>query len=155
MNDQSAPLASLEELTGFNALVGYSLTEWQDGYAKLVLPLRPEHLNRSGILHGGVMTTMIDVSCGFTGAFTGDPETRKTAVTLSLSVQFIGKANPDGLLTATARRRGGGSRIFFADADLTDADGALIATGSGTFRLRTQGGPQAEPSGPRPAGDGT
>lgn len=133
----------LEDMAGFNAIIGYRLTQWSDGHAQLVLPLRADHLNRSGILHGAVSMAMLDVAGGYTGIHTGDAGDRKAAVTLSLSVQFIGKARPDGLLTATGRKRGGGSRIFFADSELIDADGQLVATGSGTYRVRTTAGQPA------------
>jgi hypothetical protein len=35
------------------------------------------------------------------------------------------------------RRCSGGRRIFFSNCEVRDAEGRLVATGSGTFKYRT------------------
>ncbi len=40
-------------------------------------------------------------------------------------------------LTASATLSGGGRRIFFSNCEVRDAEGRLVATGSGTFKYRT------------------
>jgi len=72
---------------------------------------------------------------GFAGCYTGDPERRQMALTLSLTVNFLGQARGDRL-SAEARRTGGGKSTYFAEADVRDATGALVATGTGVFRYR-------------------
>jgi acyl-coenzyme A thioesterase PaaI-like protein len=60
-------------------------------------------------------------------------------VTLSLNTSFIGQASADTILTAKARRTGGGQTVFFARCDLLDGEGHLIATGEGSFKyLRSE-----------------
>ncbi len=39
-------------------------------------------------------------------------------------------------LTASARRSGGGRKIFFSTCEVRDRDGRLVATGSATYRYR-------------------
>ena len=45
---------------GFNQELGFVIADWQDGSAELQQQLSPQLLNRSDILHGGVVSTLID-----------------------------------------------------------------------------------------------
>ncbi|MEJ1978233.1 MAG: hypothetical protein WDN49_21040 [Acetobacteraceae bacterium] len=42
---------------GFSTQLGLTRVEWRDGLAQVALDLAPRHLNRNGILHGGVLLT--------------------------------------------------------------------------------------------------
>ena len=53
---------TLEALVGFNAELGFRLVEWEEGRAVMALDIQAKHRNRSGVLHGGVMATLIDLS---------------------------------------------------------------------------------------------
>ena len=55
--------------SAFRDLVGYRLIEWGDGYAKLELTLDARHMNRSGVAHGGVLTTLMDAVGGYAGTW--------------------------------------------------------------------------------------
>ena len=48
----------------FLRLLGVELTDWQPDLAELQCELRPELLNRSGALQGGVLATLIDAAWG-------------------------------------------------------------------------------------------
>jgi uncharacterized protein (TIGR00369 family) len=122
------------ELSGYARLIGYRLTRWEPDFAEIALELGRQHENRGGIAHGGVLATLIDTACGFAGCWAPEGESR-AAVTLSLTTQFLAPAK-SGRLIATGRRVGGGRGIFFATAEVRDADGALLARGEGVFRYR-------------------
>jgi uncharacterized protein (TIGR00369 family) len=79
--------------------------------------------------------TLLDTAMGFAGCYTGDPERAQMALTLSLTVNYLGQAR-GALLIADARRTGGGKSTYFAEATVRDETGALIATGTGVFRYR-------------------
>jgi uncharacterized protein (TIGR00369 family) len=133
-----------ESPSPFNALMGYQLIEWSPDLARLALDLRPEHMNRTEVVHGGVLMAMLDAACGFCGIYPVDGA-KRYSITLALNTQFIGSAK-SGRLLATARRRGGGNTIFFAAGEIHDDAGTLIATAEGTFRYRrtiTPSGPMA------------
>src|SRR5260370_31814157 len=66
------PLES-ETMRGFNVLLGYRLAEWREDFARLELVLEPKHLNRSGVVHGGVLATMLDVTLRHAGGHTAKP----------------------------------------------------------------------------------
>lgn len=121
---------------GFADLVGYQLAGWRQDQAEILLEITPQHLNRSGVLHGGVLSTLIDTACGYAGCYAGESEALRRAFTLSLDCQFVAAAMTGAKLTARASKAGGGGRIFFAKAEVHDQDGRLIGQGSGVFRYR-------------------
>lgn len=118
---------------GFQKLLGYRLVRWEKDVAEIELEATGDHTNRSGLLHGGVHATLLDSAAGLAGVFCDVPGNVIRATTLSFSVQFIA-AGKAGMLRAIGRRRGGGSRIFFAAAEILDAEGRLLATGEGSYR---------------------
>ncbi len=119
--------------TPFQNLMGYRLEVWSPDYAALHYTIRPEHLNRTGRLHGGVLATLLDSACGYAGCFSAVPGERRTGVTLSLTVNYLASTNA-GTLLVEARRIGGGKSVFFAEATVKDAEGNLLATASGSFK---------------------
>lgn len=124
-----------EPPSAFSLHLGYELTDWSEGYARYEMPVTEVIRNRQGLPHGGVHATLLDSTMGLSGCWTGDPDRRVMALTLSLNVQYIGR--PAGTrLICEARRTGGGRRTFFAEGSLTDETGALLAKGTGVFRYR-------------------
>jgi uncharacterized protein (TIGR00369 family) len=124
---------SRETLVGFNALIGYRLAEWRTDFARLELTIDGRHLNRSGLVHGGILATMLDVALGYTGIYSDEPGRTRRAVTLTLTTSFLGQAR-SGTIACLARRRGGGKTVFMASGEVLDEAGNLIAMGEGTFR---------------------
>ena len=122
---------------GFADLVGYELVNWQEDLAEVALTVAARHLNRSGVMHGGVLSTLIDTACGYCGCYTPEGATPKRAFTLSLTCSFIGAGREGRRLTARARRSGGGKSVFFADCAVLDEDGHVIGSGQGTFKYIT------------------
>jgi uncharacterized protein (TIGR00369 family) len=110
------------------------LTTWRDDLAEVTLAVDQRHMNRSGVMHGGVLSTLIDSACGFSGCYAPEGEERRRAFTLSLTCNFIGTAQQGGRLIARARRSGGGKSLFFADCEVRDEAGRIIGSGQGTFK---------------------
>jgi uncharacterized protein (TIGR00369 family) len=135
---RDAPPPPSQTLHGpFAKLIGYEMSEWDADHATIVLTVEEQHINRSGVLHGGVLATIIDTACGFAGCYQAPPLPCRRAMTLTLHTQFIGPAEVGARLSATARRTGGGRQIFFSSCEVRDQDRRLIARGDGTFRYRT------------------
>ncbi len=143
-NRQHLPEEGITFESGFHEVMGHRVVRWQRGHATLEMEVLPKHLNRSGVIHGGVLSTLIDAVCGFAGV---DPDDRRGVITLSLSVNFLGQVD-SGKLRVEGRRRGGGHRIYFATGEVYDQDDNLIAMGEGSFRLRSR------PTLDRPGNDG-
>lgn len=123
---------------GFADLVGYELVRWEADLAEVALTVTARHLNRSGVMHGGVLSTLVDTACGYCGCHTPEGEPPKRAFTLSLTCSFIGAAGDGQRLTARARRTGGGKSVFFADCTVADEEGRTIGSGQGTFKYLNQ-----------------
>jgi uncharacterized protein (TIGR00369 family) len=121
---------------GFRDLVGYRLVRWEEGYAEVEMPLDARHRNRTGVLHGGALVTLLDAACGYAGTWCSVPSNARRAFTLSLTSQFISAGLIGERIVAKARRTGGGRTIFFASAEVLGEDGRLIGRGDGTFRLK-------------------
>jgi len=130
----------LHPLGGFADLVGYRLGQWREDHAEILLEVDSRHLNRSGVLHGGVLTTLIDAACGYAGCYAAEPGVPRRAFTLSLDCHFTAAAAAGDRLSISARRTGGGRQVFFSRAEVHDQNGRLIAQGAGVFRYRGLGG---------------
>ena len=129
--------------SAFADALGMRVTRWEDGFVRLEAPIQGWYLNRSGVVHGGIASAMVDMACGFAGIYAPPGTPDKHALTLSLTVQFTGQASV-GHLVAEGRIKRRGRRVYFTEATLwavptleTPAEhGEMLAFGSGTFRLR-------------------
>ncbi|MBM3643455.1 MAG: PaaI family thioesterase [Alphaproteobacteria bacterium] len=122
---------------GFNALIGHKVEFWRPGFVEMSLEVRPELCNASGIVHGGVLMTLLDSASGVACTFDEKAGTRRYSVTLAFTTQFLKAARSgDRLRILGAKRESPGRTTFFAETEILDGSGALIATGSGTFRYR-------------------
>ena len=142
----SAPSDPLTPTTGFAALVGYRIAEWSWQEAAVELEAAAHHMNRSGILHGGVLTTLIDTACGYSGCYCDAPGRARRAMTLQLTTQFLSPARLGQILTASATVTGGGKSVFFADCAVRADDGTPIGRGHGVFKyIAGSGDPDGVP----------
>ena len=116
--------------------LGMTLTAWSEGTARVEAPVTEMLMNRQGLPHGGVHATLLDSAMGYAGCYTGDPERRQMALTLSLTINYVGQ--PTGThLIAEAQVTGGGHKTYFAEGRLLDGQGMLLATATGVFKYRS------------------
>jgi uncharacterized protein (TIGR00369 family) len=115
--------------------MGYRLVDWSEGLAVAELVVGPQHLNISGVLHGGVLMSLVDTVCGYAGCFSTQPGRRLRAVTLSLATSFTVPVT-EGVVKAVGRMRFRGNRTFFGAAEVFDANDNVVAIGQGTFQYR-------------------
>ncbi|MEM9845426.1 MAG: PaaI family thioesterase [Pseudomonadota bacterium] len=131
-SDQFEPPSPLARILGFE------MTGWSDGFARIEAPLAPHLMNRQGLPHGGVYAALLDTAMGFCGCYTGDPEKKQNALTLSMNVNFLAQAT-GAHLVAEAHVTGGGRSTYFASGTVRDDTGTLLATATGVFRYRRSG----------------
>ena len=125
----------VEDSYPFQAHLGFKLTAWSENRSVFVMEIADFHQNRHGIPHGGVYASLLDTCMGFAGCWTGDPDRRVMAMTLSLTTNFLSR--PTGTrLIAEGRRVGGGSSTYFAEGEIRDETGAIMANATGVFRYR-------------------
>lgn len=124
----------IRDETGAQRLIGFVVDlGGGDGRARCWLDLGPQHLNRHGVLHGGISTTLLDAASGFTASLSVDPKAEALFLTVTLDTQFVSPAR-EGRVTATGRVTGGGRRLVFVAADLVDEAGGLVASSTGVFK---------------------
>ena len=122
--------------SAFNTLIGFQINEWREDYVMLELELEPKHLNRSGVVHGGVLATLLDAAGGFCGCYCSVPGNVRRALTLSTTTNFTGQAKA-GVIRTVARKGAGGRKVFFTTMEIFNDQDELIAMGSGTYRYRS------------------
>ena len=125
---------------GFADLLGYGLASWREDYAEVTLAVEERHMNRSGVLHGGVVSALLDTALGYAGTYSPDPEVVRRAFTLSLNTHFVGTAAIGQTLTAIGHKTDGGRKIYFCRGEVRDQDGRLVGQGEGVFRYRGDSG---------------
>jgi uncharacterized protein (TIGR00369 family) len=123
--------------SGYAELIGYRVTKRATDYCEMELTVERKHLNRLNVPHGGALATLIDTAAGIAVAFAQGPDKVLPAVTLSLSMQFLGQAKIGDVLTVVGRRIGGGRTVAYGTAEIKNQDGRAIARGDGTFRYVT------------------
>jgi uncharacterized protein (TIGR00369 family) len=118
---------------GFRDFVGYRLVAWDAGSAVVVLDIRDEHLNRSRVVHGGVIATLLDAAGGYSGLCCTVPGNVRTCISISFSELFIAPGRPPRI-EVRARQVSATRKTFFTEASAYNVDGALIATAQAVYR---------------------
>jgi uncharacterized protein (TIGR00369 family) len=92
--------------------------------------------NPIGLIHGGLVCTLIDSVLGCAVQSTLPAGVGYTSI--ELKVSYLRPVRSDtGPLRAHGRVAKPGRRVAFADADVRDAEGTLLATGTGTCLVMT------------------
>jgi uncharacterized protein (TIGR00369 family) len=108
-----------------------------DGKARTRMFPEHRHTNLMNNLHGGVTLSLIDVALFSSARMYGLIEAG-TAVTLDLSVQFIGAGRPRVPLDAVTELLKETRRLLFLRG-VIEQEGELVAAFSGTIRKPTKG----------------
>jgi uncharacterized protein (TIGR00369 family) len=119
----------------FNNHLGFVVEEWREKHIKMSAELKPQHLNRSDIPHGGFISALLDATTALSGAYSDDPIEYRKALTLSLNISFLGQAQSNKLY-AIGKVTASGRNIYYASAEVFDSADNLIASGQGVFRYR-------------------
>lgn len=112
--------------------MGMDLSAIGDGTCELRLPVEPYHLNPGGIVHGGIIATMLDAAIGI--ALRTRLAADRSHVTVNLGVSFLRPLSA-GTLIARGRAVHSGERIGQGEADLFDEHERLLARGTAAFLI--------------------
>lgn len=123
----------------FSALIGAEMEELREGYARLSLVLDDRHTNPNGVMHGGVVTTMMDSSLGAAlGALRGEEAVRNPHATIEMNASFLSSARPGDRIVVEGTVIRAGKSVAFGEAEAR-RNGDLIAKGRLTFAIRRSG----------------
>lgn len=110
-------------------LVGFQLTGFKDGVARVELDAGDRHHNPMGVVHGGILCDLADAAMGV--AFAASLEEGETFVSLQLSASFL-RSIRQGKLIASGRVVEKGATAGHAEAEVKDTEGRLLARFSST-----------------------
>jgi uncharacterized protein (TIGR00369 family) len=126
-------MSNLDEMRGrfdtspFALYMGMTVEELSKGYVKIKMPVRPEYLNFENMLHGGVVSSLLDQAFGCC-LNTLD----YIYVAVQLNINFMSTAPVGETLFAEGKVVHAGRSLGIAEMTVTDSKGKLIARASGT-----------------------
>ena len=107
----------------------------EPGRARMRLTVDPAWHNPNGVLHGGVIYTMVDTSMGI-AVERGLPD-GEHCTTIEVKVNYLAAVREGTLVVETMVVKQG-RNIAFTEAKVTDETGRLVATGSGSMFILRQ-----------------
>ncbi|MGD8665730.1 MAG: PaaI family thioesterase [Desulfobacterales bacterium] len=114
-------------------LLSMKLVDVGIGYSSLEIELAHKHLQPFGVVHGGVFASIIDAAA-FWSVYYGieDPDVGITTVDLKLN--YLAPA-VSGKLIASGRQIKVGRTLGYAEANVTDQQGKILAHGTSTLMI--------------------
>ena len=128
-----AYMQALQELVRdapFPRLMGMRLEAIEIDSAKIVLNIDERHFQPFGIVHGGVLATLIDTATFWAAFLRLPPDVG--LVNIDLKLNYLQPAR-SGRLTATGRCIRPGRTLSYTEAHVHDARGELLAHGTSTL----------------------
>jgi|SRR5580658_7401049 uncharacterized protein (TIGR00369 family) len=116
----------------FNALVGLRLVRLHKDGVTIECPMRPELLNGSGVLHGGVTATLADVAVGMALArHLGRP---RAAATVEMKINYL-RPVAHGKITARCHLVKVGTRLCCGRVEIFDVEKRPVAAALVTYMI--------------------
>ncbi|GAB6928230.1 hydroxyphenylacetyl-CoA thioesterase PaaI [Paenibacillus sp. JCM 10914] len=116
----------------FWGYLGCKLASASSEAVVVTLDAQPHHMNMMGIVHGGVLSSLMDNAMGIAVMLERPGE---STVTSNLNVHFVMPAKA-GKLTVTASIVHQTRRSVTTECRITDAKGDLVAISTGSFRVK-------------------
>lgn len=122
-------------LSDYAELLGVESVETGEGNVVVTLPTGPQHANRGGWIHGGVLSGLLDMALG--GAVVTTLAEGEWCATMSLNTEFLRPAKPGASLVARARVDRRGRLAAFPSGEVVDEHGEVLARASGVWAVRS------------------
>jgi len=133
MNINPAFVAAVQQsvrAAPYPELIGMVISALEFDSCRIELDVGERHLQPFGIVHGGVLATLIDTATFWAG-YMRLPEDAGL-VNVDLKLNYL-KAVTGGYLRAEGRCLRAGRQISYAEASVIDAGGELVAHGTSTL----------------------
>jgi uncharacterized protein (TIGR00369 family) len=118
------------ERVPFAHLLKVELGEMRRGSAALHLEVRDELRQNNGVMHGGVVASLVDTAAAFAILTYLEPD--QTTTTVDLTIHYL-RPLLKGRVTASARVLRAGRRILTIAVDVLNEDETLTATALTSF----------------------
>jgi len=122
----------MEENMDFSDFMGIQALEIGEGHVQLEMTAGPSHWSPAERLHGGILFSLLDTALG--RAVVSSLEEGRGSTTIESKINFF-RPVMEGRLTADARVLNRGRRTAYAEGEIRDDEGRLVARATGTFML--------------------
>jgi uncharacterized protein (TIGR00369 family) len=116
----------------FNELLGIRLVRAHPDGVTIACKVRPELLNASGVLHGGVTATLADAAVGIAITLR---KGQGAATTVEMKLNYLRPVAANGTVTARSRLLRMGSRLCIGRVDMFDDEKHLVSSALVTYML--------------------
>ncbi len=119
----------------FPKFLGIEVEELRQDYARMRLRYRPEFRQPAGVVHGGVIASMIDTVV--VPAVGSGYDERRRLFTIDIQLRFLAPIVEDDLVAEgwIAQR---GRQIVFCDAEVRSGSGTLAATATLVYKVSSK-----------------
>lgn len=128
--DYVEALKQLVNTAAFPRHIAFRLADLDYDCCRVELDILPQHFQPFGIVHGGVVATLVDTATFWAG-FMRLPQDAGL-VNIDLKLNYL-KPDIAGRLVAEGRCLRAGKQISYAEASVRDAGGELLAHGTSTL----------------------
>ncbi|MCJ8310708.1 MAG: PaaI family thioesterase [Rhizobiaceae bacterium] len=118
--------------TGLQKNLGYENRIFADRCETHML-MDGRHTNRHNSLHGGIHAILLDSACGMAASRSSSPDASQLVVTLSLNTNYLAAPQHEHIYAVAKVSRAGRS-VVYADGQVFDGAGNLLATGSSVLK---------------------
>jgi uncharacterized protein (TIGR00369 family) len=101
---------------------------------ELGMRVETRHCNSRGLVHGGLLATIADLTLGYNTGAAGTNDEHGKLITASLNIDFVASAKIGDWLSATAEVVSRGKRLGFANCYIA-VEGKRVARASGVFAV--------------------
>ena len=118
----------------FSKFLGLNLDRLGGGRAEMSMPYQKKLIGdpKTGVIHGGVVTTLLDSCCGAAVMTAGNP--KFPTATIDLRIDYMRPAQPEHLIVAEAKCYRITTTVVFVRATAQDGTKEIpIATATGAF----------------------
>jgi uncharacterized protein (TIGR00369 family) len=119
----------------FYRWAGIELVDAGAGHVEIAFEAGEQHVNLQGLVHGGMLATLADTAMGLAVRTALDPGRRH--VTVQLGIEFLSPGRP-GRIIAHGRSVKIGRQMGFAEADVVDSRGRLLARARSTLSVTSE-----------------
>lgn len=117
----------------FRNLLGIKIKDMQEGFAELTLSVDDKLLQSANIVHGGVLSVLIDSVIGTAIRSVLDED--MISLTAEMNINYIRPA-VKGTLRAEGKVVSAGKTLAVGIGDVYDEEGKLVATGRATYVVK-------------------
>jgi len=124
--------------SGIMQMLSGRIDSLEEGVCVMSLTLEEKHMNPNGVVHGGVLTTLVDEATGHAIVTVRGLEVMAEAphVTLDMSVSFLSGARVGDELVCEGRILRLGRSVAFAEAEVRRrGSDDLVAKGTFTYAI--------------------